>query len=153
LNGTVFENTGAGRRPISGARVFVVDLLDGPYGYVPWYELASDANGRFSVLPLPQRAVKITAYAGSGVGLWNQSELFQVSAVHPTVDGATSVEIELVRHGVIPRIQESPVLSGVIFESTAEGRRPAADMAVIYSSHGHDGADVYARTDAEGRYR
>ena len=45
------------------------------------------------------------------------------------------------------------MLSGVIFESTAEGRRPAADMAVIYSSRSHDGADVYARTDDEGGYR
>jgi hypothetical protein len=25
-------------------------------------------------------------------------------------------------------------------------------MAVLYSSHGHDGADVYTRTDLGGRY-
>ena len=25
-------------------------------------------------------------------------------------------------------------------------------MAVLYSSYGHDGADVYTRTDASGRY-
>ncbi len=63
------------------------------------------------------------------------------------------MEIELVRIGVQPRTTDSPMLSGVIFERTAEGQRPAADMAVIYSSNNHDGADVYTRTDAEGRYR
>jgi hypothetical protein len=153
LTGVVFQKTEDGRRPISGARIVVVDLLEGPYGNFPWYELASDINGHFSLVAFARRAVKITAYAGSSSGLWNQSGLFQVSAVHPIVEGATSVEIELVRHGEAPRTQESPVLSGVIFESTAEGRRPAADMAVIYSSRRHDGADVYARTDDEGRYR
>ena len=153
LTGVVFQNTGQGRRPIPGARVFVVDLIDGPYGNFSWYELGSDVNGRFSLIAFPHRAVKITAYAGPGFGLWNQSGLFQVSAVHPTVDGDTTVEIELVQRGVVPGTVDSPVLSGVIFETTAEGRRPAADMAVLYSSNNHDGADVYARTDAEGRYR
>jgi hypothetical protein len=99
LTGVVFQKTEQGRRPIVGARIVVVDLLDGPYGNFPWYELASDINGHFSLVAFARRAVKITAYAGPGSGLWNQSGLFQVSAVHPIVDGATSVEVELVRHG------------------------------------------------------
>ncbi|SRR6266540_2342672 len=153
LTGVVFQNTEEGKRPIPGARVFVVDLVDGPYGNYPWYEVASDINGRFKLVAFPHRALKITAYTGTGFGTWNQSGLFQVSAVHPTVDADTTVEIELVQRGVLPQAIESPALSGVVFESTAEGRRPAADMGVLYSSNSHDGADVYGRTDAEGRYR
>lgn len=153
LTGLVFQNDGLGTRPISGARVFIVDLVDGPYGDFPWYDLVSDINGRFSLIVPPHRAVKITAYAGPGSGLWNQSGLSQVTAVHPTIDGDTTVEIELMQHGVLPGTANSPVLSGVVSESTAGGLRPATDMAVLYSSNKHDGADVYARTDAEGRYK
>src|SRR5687767_3709605 len=153
LIGVVVEATAQGSRPIPGANIFVVDLIEGPYGDFPWYELTSDMNGRFTLAPaIPGRAVKITAYEPPGFGLWNQSGLFQVRAVHPTVGRETTVEIELVRVGGQPRTFDSPVLSGVVFETTAAGRRPAADMAVLYSSYNHDGADVYARTDAKGRY-
>jgi hypothetical protein len=156
LTGVVLEATEQGRRPIPGAQVFVVDLDQGPYGYAPWYELTTDINGRFILAndAISGRAVKLTAYEKPGVGpLFNQSDLFQVRAVHPTVGAGTTVEIELVRLGVQPGTSDSPVLSGVVFESTSEGRRPAKDMAVLYSSNNHDGADVYTRTDAEGRYR
>src|SRR2546430_1413132 len=84
LTGVVFETTKQGRRPVSGARVFVVDLVDGPYGDYGWFELSTDTNGRFSLANVfPGRTVKLTAYAGSLGGLWNQSGLFQVCAVHP----------------------------------------------------------------------
>ena len=154
LIGVIFEATEQGRHPIPDATVFVVDLLHGPYGYIPWHELTSDMNGRFMLAnAIPGRAVKITAYKKPGFGLWNQSGLFQLRAVHPTVGDGTTVEIELVRLGEQPGMFDSPILSGVVFESTAEGRRPAGDVAVLYSSFGHDGADVYARTDARGRYK
>jgi hypothetical protein len=39
----------------------------------------------------------------------------------------------------------------VVFD-TSNGRRPVAGAPVLYSSNGHDGADVYARTDAAGHY-
>jgi hypothetical protein len=78
--------------------------------------------------------------------------------VHPTVpavdaDTTVEVDIELVPRGVQPRTLDSPVLSGVVFESTAEGLRPAADRVVSYNSTGSDSVDAYGRTDAEGRYR
>ena len=154
LRGVVFQRTGQGRRPIAGARVFVVDLVEGPYGNFPWFELASDMNGGFSLTnALDGREVKITAFLGPGGGLWNESGLSQVCAVHSTAGLGATVEIELVERGVPPGKLNSPVLSGVVFENTGDGSRPAADMAVLYSSNNHDGADVYMRTDAEGRYR
>jgi hypothetical protein len=152
LTGVVFETTRQGRRPVSGARVFVVDLVEGPYGNYPWFGLVSDANGRFSAHVYQGRPVKVTAYEGPGFGLWNQSGLSQLCAVHPTGIPDATVDIELTLPGIHPAKWESPVLSGVVFEAALEGRRPAADMAVLYSSYGHDGADVYTRTDASGRY-
>jgi len=153
LSGVVFETTNHGRRPVSGARVFVVDLIGGPYWDYGWSELSSDANGRFSTNVYQGRRVKVTAYSGAGFGgLWNQSGLSQVCAVHPTMTADATVDIELTLAGIQPERWESPVLSGVVFETTSEGRRPATGMAVLYSSYGHDGADVYTRTDASGRY-
>ena len=112
----------------------------------------SDTNGQFSLANVsPKRAVKITAYSGPGSGLWNQSGLYQTCAVHPTIDGDTMADIELVEAGVLPMTHSSPTLSGVVYE-TSEGRRPVGGTPVLYSSNGHDGADVYTRTDAAGRY-
>jgi hypothetical protein len=159
LTGVVFEATEQGRRPIPGAQVTVVDLVAGPYGFLGFIELATDANGRFALAPrqFSGRTVKLTAVLRPDLP-WTQRDLFQTRAVHPTVpivdaDTVVEVEIELVPRGVQPRTLDSPVLSGVVFESTAEGLRPAVDMPVYYSSNNHDGADVYGRTDADGRYR
>ncbi len=152
LTGIVFEATAGGRRPVSGARVFVVDLLGGPYGDYGWYESVADTDGRFTISDLLRgRSVKITAYDGPDSGLWNQSDLNQVCAVHPTIDGNTSADVELVRDGRVPTTYGSPILSGVVFDTSKE-RRPVAGAPVLYSSFSHDGADVYTRTDVNGRY-
>ncbi len=146
LTGVVFENTVKGRRPISGARVWASDLVEGPYGHYPWYETSSDTNGRFSLTlqALFGRVIRLTARAGLG--------LYQLCAVHPAVDGDTTADIELVAPGVSLACG-SPTLSGVVFEATPEGRRPVASAPVWYFSFGpHDSTDVYTRTDAEGRY-
>jgi hypothetical protein len=151
LRGTVIENTSQARRPIPGAHVFVVDLADGPYGNFPWYMVDTDAAGRFSIARLPPgRPVKLTAYVGSTSPRLNASGLSQVCAVDPTPGIDTAIEIDLFSREAVPRILVSPRLTGVIVEGAAA--RPAADLAVIYSSNGDDGADVYTRTDASGRY-
>ena len=49
VTGVMFENTGWERQPVPGARVVVVDLIEGPYGDYPWHETTTDATGRFSV--------------------------------------------------------------------------------------------------------
>jgi hypothetical protein len=151
LRGTVFENSTQGRRPIPGAHVFVVDLADGPYGDFPWYMIDTDAAGGFSIASLPPgRPVKLTAYVGSTSPRLNDSGLSQVCAVDPTPGIESAIEIDLFSREAVPRNLGSPRLTGVIVEGAAA--RPAADVAVIYSSNGHDGADVYTRTDVSGRY-
>ena len=149
----MFQTTVQGRPPVSNAHLFAVDLLEGPYGVYGWREVFSDTNGRYSLANVfPGRTVKVTAYSGPGSGLWNQSGLYQMCAVLPTIsDGDTIADIELVQAGVLPVTYGSPTLSGVVFE-TSTGRRPVGGTPVLYSSYGHDGADVYTRTDAAGRY-
>jgi hypothetical protein len=151
LRGTVFENTSQGRRPIAGAHVFVVDLVDGPYGDYPWYLIDADAGGHIAVAGLSSgRAVKLTAYVGATNAQLNDSGLSQVCAVHPTVGIDAAVEIDLFSQEAVPRTLRSPVLSGVLVKGIPA--RPAADVPIIYSSNSHDGADVYTRTDASGRF-
>jgi hypothetical protein len=159
--GVVFESSEQGRRPIPGAKVTVVDSIEGPYGFLGFIELTTDANGRFALAPrmFSGRTVILTAVQ-PGSAYVGQLDLFQTRAVHSTVpavdaDTTVEVEIELVPRGVQPRTLDSPVLSGVIFESTAEGPRPVADRVVYYTSMSiiTDSIDVYGRTDAEGRYR
>jgi len=152
LTGTVLQNDGSQRRPVAGAHVLIVDLVEGPYGNFSWFDVATTADGRFSAYPPEGRAVKVTAYAGSTSVLWNRSGLSQVCAVHPVVSPEIRVELELTAPGIRPSNWTSPVLSGVVYETISERRMPAADMPVLYSSYGHDGADVYTRTDSQGRY-
>ena len=152
LHGEVFQQTQERRRAIAGAHVFVVDLLDGPYGNYVWSQVVSDANGRFIAGAFPGRAVKITAYSGPGFLPLSDVGLVQACGVHPVVDGETRADVELIQAGMRPTRWEPPFLSGVVTENTPDGRRPAADMALLYSSRGHDGADMYIRTDANGHY-
>jgi hypothetical protein len=152
VTGIVFENTGHERRPVPGARVFVVDLEEGPYGLYPWFQLVTDAKGEYQIGSYQGRAVKVTAYAGDGFGLWNQSGLAQRCAAHPIIDGRTTADIELTSPGIQPANWQSPILSGGVLETVSAVRRPAEDMPVLFSSRGHDGADVYTRTDLGGRY-
>jgi hypothetical protein len=111
----------------------------------------SDANGRFSAPRVfPGRPVKVTAYIGRDIGIWNQSAVPR-RARFITIEGDTMADVDLVQAGVLPMTYGSPTLSGVVIE-TSHGRRPVEGTPVLYSSYGHDGADVYTRTDANGRY-
>lgn len=150
LSGSVFETTSGVRRPISGARVLVTDVIEGYYGNYPPNDLLSDANGRFSIARLAVgRAVSVVATVGVFPPKFG---LYQVCAVHPTITADTSVEVELVAPGAIPETFDSPIVSGVVFESSPEGRRPVADLSVSYVFGDGDGTDAYTLTDANGRY-
>jgi len=148
LTGAVFGNVGQERRPISAARVYVTDLLEGPYGNYPWFEARTDPDGRFSIaLPgLNNRTVRVSAHV--------EPALAQLCAVHRTMDRDTTADIELAEPGVLSSTAcGTPILFGVVFEDTPDGRRPVANVPVSYFSRGpHDSMDVYTQTDAAGRY-
>lgn len=64
----------------------------------------------------------------------------------------TKRDIEVVRLGSPGFRYDSPTLSGMVYETTADGRRPLPHTRVIYSINNWDGFDVYTDTDADGRY-
>jgi hypothetical protein len=47
---------------------------------------------------------------------------------------------------------DSPTLSGIVYESTADGRRPLPHTRALYSIDETSGFDAYTDTDADGRY-
>jgi len=47
---------------------------------------------------------------------------------------------------------DSPTLSGIVYESAANGRRPLPHTRVLYSIDESGGFDAYADTDTDGRY-
>jgi len=67
-------------------------------------------------------------------------------------EGAT-LDVELVRPRQRVSNLRSPTLSGVIYQTAADGRRhPYANSAVIYYSNPYGLLDAYTTTDADGRY-
>jgi len=64
----------------------------------------------------------------------------------------THRDIEVVRLGFNDFRYDSPTLSGMVYETTADGRRPLPHTRVLYSMNDWNGFDVYTDTDADGRY-
>ena len=81
------------------------------------------------------------------------TELFQRSATVPGDDRAAALDIELVSPGTLGRRFGSPMLSGVVFTMTVDGRRPFAHTRVLYRSFDGPWYDAYVATDEQGRYQ
>jgi hypothetical protein len=61
-------------------------------------------------------------------------------------------DIEVVRSGSPGFRYDSPTVSGIVYESTADGRRPLPHTRVLFSIDESSGFDAYTDTDADGRY-
>ena len=64
----------------------------------------------------------------------------------------TRRDIEVVGSGSPGFRYDSPTLSGIVYESTADGRRPLPNTRVLFSIDASSGFDAYTDTDADGRY-
>jgi len=139
----VFESSANGPRAVAGGFVgYRVDTEAG-LGRVP-----VDTNGRYTIPNLPDKSrIRVTAFAAFGNG-----ELEQPCGAYALVNGDTTRDIELVRPGTRVQSHAPPTLSGVVFHTTAEGRRALANMRVLYFSVSNSTFDVYTRTDSAGRY-
>ena len=139
VSGTVLD--GAASEPRAVPVSFVDYLVDSgsALGRVP-----VDANGRYTIPNVPGGSrIRVTAIGTS---------LKQTCGAYALVEGDTSLDIDLVRPGTRGRRHRTPTLSGVVFETTAAGRRPVAATPVVYYSVFRGTFDVYTITDAEGRY-
>ena len=145
LSGVVFEDTSAGSRPVPGGRVFFsVDSRPGGHVEV-------DTGGRYTIPGVPAgRLVRVTWFPSMEL---NALSLHQPCPANATIAGDSKLNIEVVRLGSREFTYRSPTLSGVVFETTPQGRRPLGATRVLYSLKNWGGFDVYTQTDADGRYR
>jgi hypothetical protein len=136
----VYEVTVQGLRAVSFGNVWY--SVDG--GRIKIVNL--DATGRYTISALTTGSrIRLTA---------NSPGLQQTCAVYTVVDAADTVQdIKLVRSGTHDATCEGPTLSGIVFRIVDGEKRPLKDQRVGFYSADQSGAwDVYATTNAEGRF-
>jgi len=145
LSGVVFENASGSSRSVAGGRVFFsVDSRPGG-------QVQVDTRGRYTIPGLfAGRLVRVTWFPSMGM---NELPLHQPCPANTTIAGDAELNIEVVRLGSREFIYRSPTLSGVVFETTPQGRRPLGATRVLYSLKNWGGFDAYTETDPDGRYQ
>jgi hypothetical protein len=143
LSGIVLETTAQGPRPVGGGRVFFwIDSRNG--------QVLVDASGRYVIAGLAAAPVVRLTWL-PGVDRLDLSQPCPTTVAMPEAD--IERDIQVVRTGSQDVRYESPTVSGMVYESTADGRRlPLPRTRVLYSIGAWGGFDVYTDTDANGRY-
>ena len=146
LQGTVFETTPGGRRPVPGAYLNVLSRSDGPgggYGLTAY----ADAEGRYTVGPLPGGSTVLVHAMGGldNVGFYRH----QPCVAKAVINGDTGLDVEF-NHRDVRGSGGSPTVSGVVFEMTPTGRQPVRDRQVMYYSPNILAAHTI--TDVNGRF-
>ena len=143
LSGTVVESTPNGSQPVSGGTLFfwIESRYAGP--------IAVDTTGRYMIDGVPVAPIiRLTWIPGPG-----QLDLHQPCPANVAMDAADTVrDIEVVRFGSTHFKYDSPTLSGMVYESTPDGRRPLPHTRVLFSMDDRGGFDAYSETDVNGRY-
>jgi hypothetical protein len=104
-----------------------------------------DTSGRYTIPALP---------TGSRIRLLASSpDLQQTCAVYTVFEGSDTVQdINLERSGTHDATCQGPTLSGVVFRVVEGTRRPLKGQRVGFYSGNRGPWDVYATTNAEGRF-
>jgi hypothetical protein len=139
----VFEDTREGPRPVADVRgVFWFHRPGDSYSTGDGF--TTDADGR-KVFPHLPHGTEVRIRADKGY-------FYQLCCVGATVTAATTLRLELVNRGSRPSVLTSPVLSGMVYTETPQGRQPVVDVAIGYQRGCAGLIEVYARTDEQGRY-
>lgn len=152
LSGRVVESTEQGVRPLADANVSM--SLFAPPGVFPHETVLppvlTDSEGRYRVPDLPHE-YSVRLQAGT---------VYSPGWLHPcgaaaTMNSDAVVDIEVVSSPEAARtIRDSPIISGVVYEMSAGGRRPIAGASVGYEGVCWTGEfpNAWTRTDSNGRY-
>ena len=108
-----------------------------------------DTTGRYVIDGLPVAPIiRLTWVPGLG-----QFDLHQPCPANIAMPAADAVrDIEVVRFGSQRFSYDSPTVSGIVYESTTDGRRPLPHTRVLFSMDDRGGFDAYSETDVNGRY-
>jgi len=149
LSGLVFDHTSTG--PVPRANV---PLLVRAWQSNVFMEVTSDATGRYSLSGVPAGAISIAPAGGSGYYApcpagWDvvrSDRVFDVHVVSATLLSTSGAPADTPQLGSI-------WVSGLVFESTPQGRQPIAGATVNLAGDGSDPrVGSTTLTDAAGRY-
>ena len=144
VSGLVFEGRPQGDRPIARAEFEIHTLMGGRVRNV-----SSDAEGRYMVSDLAPGTTIAFALTSGVVHPAQQC----VASTTVTVGAENVLDVELGSAYPSARLSRSPIVSGLVFEVTAEGRQPVPKARIYYDWDCLDGApEAGAITDANGRY-
>ena len=148
VTGNIVDTQGA---PVADVSVNIWIQLERS-GYSYWWAngpLRSDAGGHFVAPNIPSS--EITVFA-------SQNGYVQPCAVRAEIGSDLALDVELISWAVAesvnpprPRIVGGPVVTGLVFETTATGRQPVPGAA-LWIETGFEIATATGRTDARGAF-
>lgn len=148
ISGTVWEHAADGVKPFANQVLF--GWVETERGGFTTGRITIDAAGRYSIpLPVEKARVSITV-----------SGARQPCAVTLTPSGPSTQDVHVVTDpaqlgaNIPPQLAAmTPTLSGMVYETTAEGRQPVKDASIeLDSLHGLGNLIATTLTDANGRY-
>lgn len=142
ISGVVYERTPGGIRPIANATTYAY-----AYGGLNYFAggAAADSIGRFKISNLPLAEIKLTAWADG----FDQPCARVVNLRTPS----DTASIELVsRLRPMPELAtDPPVVKGVVYETTPQGRHPIPG-AWVYLDQWDDQLSATTTTNDKGEY-
>jgi hypothetical protein len=153
-SGVVTEWTTHGERPLADVNVNAWIETVG-YGYSYWYlngRRTTDAQGRYQLTGLP---------AGGAFQLEVSKDGYAAQCAAPPVVVTSDFQLDarlmpraslsVAPSSVPPSVPGFRLISGVVYQSAAEGREPVADASVDYEPS-FDSPAAWTWTDAQGRF-
>jgi hypothetical protein len=154
VGGVITEITPQGSRPLGGVSVSAwVDLGRSGYSYM-WANgaRATDPNGRYQLANLPEGA-SVT------LQVWKEGYVQQCAAPTFKTAGDTMIDLRVVSKALVsadPASVSPPAagyrnISGVVYETSSDGRRPLAGAFIDFEPV-MDFPAALTLTDPQGRY-
>lgn len=142
ISGVVYERTADGVRPLANASTYA-------YAYSGLNYFAggatADGGGRFTIRNLPYAEIKLTA----GAAGFDQPCARVVNLRTPS--DMASIELVSRLHPMPELATDPPVVKGVVYETTPQGRQPIPD-AWVYLDQWSDDLSATTTTNEKGEY-
>jgi hypothetical protein len=145
ISGVVNERTPEGVRPLANAKVFGwVQLID--HGYATG-GVSSLGNGTFTLNRIPNAQILLQAWSEG----FNQP-CGKVVNLSTPVDTAT-IELVAANRPILEAATDPPVVKGVVYETTPQGRQPVPRALIMVDQLGGDGlVSATTTTNEKGEY-
>lgn len=121
VSGIASETVGGNSRPLADRTVLL--WVSTPGGGGGWAQASTDRNGRY-MAHVPPARVFVTA--------WHPPDQHQPCLASAAIDGDTTLDVHVVPTGSTSTsiVKESPLITGIVYETTAQGRMPLRGIYV-----------------------